>query len=122
MKVGKISFFVTLAFVLLASGVAFAETLEGTVASLDLDGKAIEVTKKAEPGAAEEKVRVSVTDTTAYSGEATALEEMIEGDLVKLEVEKDAQGNWVAKSVEVSFGEEETIPGAEEAATAPQKA
>lgn len=124
MKLSKIALLASLAIVLVASGIAFAEMVEGTVASLDLDGKAIEVTKKAEAGAAGENVRVTVSDATTYSGEVTALEEIIEGDLIKIEAEKDAQGNVVAKSVDVSFGEELPAeePAAPEAPAEPAKA
>lgn len=118
MKLSKIALLTSLAVAWVASGAAFAETVEGTVASLDLDAKAIEVTQKAEAGATGEKVRVSVNDATTYSGEVTALEEIIEGDLIKVEAEKDAQGNLMAKSVDVSFGEEEVAPAEEAAAPA----
>lgn len=104
MKVKGISFLIALALVVLASGVAFAEPLEGEVASVDLTGNTLEITKAADPATgAAESVKVSVNDTTTYSGEVTALAEVIEGDKVKLEVEKDATtGNMVAKSVDVA--------------------
>ena len=96
---------VALALVLLASGVAFAEALQGEVASVDLTGKVIKVSKTDAATGAKEEVSVSVSDTTAYSGEVTALAEVVEGDKVKLEVEKDAAGKWTAKSVDVSAAE-----------------
>lgn len=97
---------VALALVLLASGVVFAEALEGEVAGVDLTAKVIKITKTDAATGAKEELSVSVNDTTTYSGEVTALAEVIEGDKAKLEVEKDAAtGNWVAKSVEVSVAE-----------------
>ncbi len=94
---------------LLASGVAYAEMVEGSVASVDLEGKKISVTKA--DGAS---VDIWTNDATTYAGEVTALAEMIEGDEVKIEAEKDAaSGNMMAKSVEVpAFAEE--APAAEE--------
>lgn len=98
-----------LALMLVASGLAYAELVQGEVASVDLEGKAIEINKTAADaaaGAAAEKVRVSVNDKTTYAGDVTALAEVIEGDKVKIEAEKDAtSGNWVAKSVEVATAE-----------------
>ena len=97
---------VAVALTLLASGAALADTLEGEVVSVDLTGKAMKVAKTDAATGAKEELSVSVTDTTTYSGEVTALAEVIEGDQVKLEVEKDAAtGNWVAKSVDVSVVE-----------------
>ena len=93
------------AMLALVSGIAYAETLQGEVTNVDLEGKAIEI-QKADAAGAKEAVKVSVNDATTYSGEVTALEEMIEGDAVKLEAEKDAAtGNWLAKSVDVSAAE-----------------
>lgn len=98
---------VLLAVAFLASGVAYAEVVEGTVASVDLAGKALKVTKTDAATGASEEVSISVNDTTTYSGEVTALAEVIEGDTVKVEAEKDAaSGNWVAKSVDVVAIEE----------------
>ena len=106
MKNKGMCLWVALALVLLASGVAFAETLEGEVASVDLTAQVMKVTKTDAATGAKEEVSVSVSDTTTYSGEVTALAEVIEGDKVKLEVEKDAAtGNWMAKSVDVSIVE-----------------
>ena len=105
MKKG-ISLAVVLALALFASGVAFAEALEGEVASVDLTAKILKVAKKDAATGASETVSVSVSDKTTYTGEVTALAEVIEGDKVKLDVEKDAtSGNWVAKSVEVAAAE-----------------
>lgn len=99
----KVCFVLVLALVALASGVAFAETVEGTVASVDLAGNMLKITKTDAATGATEEVSVSVTDTTTYAGEVTALAEVIEGDDVKVEAEKDAAtGNWVASSVEVA--------------------
>lgn len=106
MKAYQVTAWALLAFVALTSGVAYAEPLQGEVVSIDLEGNAIEVAKTDAATGATENVRISVTDTTTYAGDVTALEEMIEGDIVKLEVEKDAtSGNWAAKSVEVSTAE-----------------
>lgn len=106
MKIHKISTLVLLAVVMLASGIAYAELVQGEVTNVDLEGNALEVQKKDATTGATESLRISVSDTTAYSGEVTALAEMIEGDVVKIEADKDAtSGNWVAKSVEVSAGE-----------------
>lgn len=101
---------VVLALMLVVSGLAYAELVEGEVTSVDLEGKALEVNKKTDAAATAdataEKVRISVDDQTTYAGEVTALAEMIEGDQVKIEAEKDAtSGNWVAKSVEVATAE-----------------
>ena len=97
---------VVMALALLASGVAFAEALEGEVASVDLTGKALKITKTDTATGAKEEVNVTVSDTTTYSGEVTALAEVVEGDKVKLDVEKDAtSGNWMAKSVDVAAAE-----------------
>lgn len=105
MKIRTISI-LTLLAVLIASGLAFAEMIEGEVTNVDLEGNAIDVQKGGAAAGATETMHISVSDTTTYSGEVTALAEMIEGDLVKVEAEKDAaSGNWVAKSVEVSVGE-----------------
>lgn len=105
MKNRGMCFLVALALVFLASGVAFAEALEGEVTSIDLAAKMIKVTKTDAATAAKEELSISVSDTTTYSGEVTALAEMVEGDKVKLEVEKDAGGKWVAKSVNVAVVE-----------------
>ncbi len=98
---------VVLALMLAATGLAYAELVEGEVASVDLEGKAIEVNKAgAAAGAAAEKVRISVNDKTTYAGDVTALAEVIEGDKVKVDADKDAtSGSWVAKSVEVATAE-----------------
>ncbi|MBI4115857.1 MAG: hypothetical protein HY447_04700 [Candidatus Omnitrophica bacterium] len=101
MKSTKMALFVVMALALLASGVAYAEAVQGTVASVDLAGNTLTVTKTDVAGATEE-VSITVNDTTTYSGEVTSLAEVIEGDDVTLEAEKDAvTGNWVAKSVDV---------------------
>jgi len=103
----KISFVLAVALVLMASGAAFADMVEGTVASVDLAGKALQVTKTDAATGATEEVSISVSDTTTYAGEVTALAEVIEGDAVKIEAEKDAAtGNWVAKSVDVAAAAE----------------
>ncbi len=105
MKSRKIAVLALLAIALLVSGVAYAETIEGKVASVDLQGKSLEVTKSDASGATQ-NVKVSVSDATTYAGEVTALAEVIEGDKVKVEADKDAaSGNWVAKSVNVSAAE-----------------
>ena len=97
---------VAFALTLMASGVAFAEALQGEVVSVDLTGKALKISKADAATGAKEEVSVSVNDTTTYSGEVTALAEVVEGDKVKLDVEKDAtSGNWVAKSVDVAAAE-----------------
>jgi len=102
----KVSLFLALALVLTMSGVAFAETVQGTVSSVDLAGKVLKVSKKDAATGAAEDVSISVNDTTTYTGEVTALAEVIEGDTVKIEADKDAtSGNWVAKSVEVAATE-----------------
>lgn len=101
MKNAKLCLLMALAVVLLASGVAFAEALEGKVSGVDLAGKMLKVDKTDAAGKTE-TLSVSVDDKTTYAGEVTALAEVIEGDQVKLDAEKDAtSGNWVAKSVEV---------------------
>lgn len=105
MKKKGICFLVALALVLAASGVAFAETVQGEVTSVDLTGKMLKVTKTVAATGAKEEASVWVSDTTTYSGEVTALAEVVEGDKVKLEVEKNPEGKWVAKSVEVSAAE-----------------
>ena len=105
MKTKSISFLMGIALAFLALGVAYAETLEGTVAKIDLGQNTFEIEK-----ADGTKMNVWVTEKTAYSGEITALEEMIEGDPVKLEGSQDrSSGNWVARSVDVTLpeGEEE---------------
>lgn len=100
------SLFLAVAVALLVSGVAFADTVQGTVASVDLAGKVIKVSKTDAATGATEEVSISVNDTTTYSGEVTALAEVIEGDKVKVEATKDAtSGNWVAKSVDVASEE-----------------
>lgn len=102
----KVSLFLALALVLTASGVAFAETVEGTVSSVDLAGKLLKVSKTDAATGASEEVSITVNDSTTYSGEVTALAEVIEGDTVKIEADKDAtSGNWVAKSVDVAATE-----------------
>ena len=107
MKSNKIAVLTLLAFAVVMSGVAYAEMVEGKVASVDLEGKALEIAKTDAASGATENVRITVTDTTAYSGEVTALAEVIEGDKVKVEADKDAAtGNWVAKSVDVSAATE----------------
>ena len=107
MKMHKIAALALLAVVLVASGAAYADWVEGTVKSVDLTGKALEISKRDAAGGTTEDVKISVSDATTYSGEVTALEEVIEGDVVKIEAEKDAaSGNWVAKSVDVTAPEE----------------
>ncbi len=102
----KVSLFLALALVLTMSGVAFAETVQGTVSSVDLAGKVLKVSKKDAATGAAADVSISVNDSTTYAGEVTALAEVIEGDTVKIEADKDAtSGNWVAKSVEVAATE-----------------
>ena len=97
---------VIVALALFASGVAFAEALQGEVSSVDLTGKALKITSTDAATGAKSVVNVTVSDTTTYSGEVTALAEVVEGDKVKLEVEKDAtSGNMVAKSVNVAAAE-----------------
>lgn len=97
---------VVMALALLASGVAYAEALEGEVVSVDLTGKALKISKTDAATGAKEEVSVTVNDATTYSGEVTALAEVVEGDQVKMEVEKDAaSGNTVAKSVDVAAAE-----------------
>lgn len=94
-----------IALAFLTLGVAYAETLEGTVTEIDLGQNTFEIGK-----ADGTKVNVWVTERTTYSGEITALEEMIEGDPVKLDGSQDrATGNWVARAVDVTLpeGEEE---------------
>lgn len=103
MKSHRIAVLALLAFAFLVSGVAYADAVEGKVVSVDLEGQAIEIAKTDAATGATENVRVSVSDTTAYSGEVTALAEVIEGDTIKVEADKDAaSGNWVAKSVDIS--------------------
>lgn len=105
MKLGKVTWLVLAMFLSLSAGVAYAEAVQGEVTNVDLEGKAIDVEKTDAQGA-KEILKISVDDTTTYSGEVTALEEMIEGDAVKIEADKDATtGNWVAKSVAVSVPE-----------------
>lgn len=109
MKTGKTVLFLALAVAVLATGVAYAENVQGHVISVDLAAKTIKISKAPEqPDAPPEVVTVWVNDTTTYSGEATVLAEVIEGDNVSLDVVKDeASGNWIAKSVNVtSFNEE----------------
>ena len=99
----KISLVLAVAVALFASGVAYAETVEGKVASVDLAGKALKITKANAATGTNEEVNIAVSDTTTYTGEVTALAEVIEGDTVKVEADKDATtGNWMAKSVEVA--------------------
>jgi hypothetical protein len=113
----KLSLFLVLAVALAFAGLAYAETIEGTVASIDLAGKMIKVSKTDAATGATEELSISVSDTTAYAGEVTALDELLEGDEVKLDAEKDAAtGSWVAKSVEVPVAPE----AAEEAPEAPE--
>lgn len=108
------------------SGVAYAEMVEGTVQTIDLAGKTFKVTKTDAATGATEELTVSVSDATTYAGEVTAFDELLEGDEVKIEAEKDAAtGNWTAKSVEVPLieaGEEEVAEEAPEAAEAPREA
>ncbi|MBI2167699.1 MAG: hypothetical protein HYU34_05620 [Candidatus Omnitrophica bacterium] len=108
MKVNKLIALAVLALMVLPCGIVLAETVEGNVASVDLDGNKLEVTTKNAQTGAEEKVAVSVSDTTVFSGDAASLAEVVEGDIAKLEVEKDtASGSSVAKSVEITIPEEE---------------
>lgn len=92
------------ALMLTASGVAYAETVKGEVASVDLEGKVIGVTTTDAAGAATTS-NVSVSDTTTYSGEVTALAELVEGDQVTIEATADAEGKWTATSVDVAAAE-----------------
>ena len=106
MKANKITALAVLALMLIASGVAFAEMVEGTVANVDLAGKVLKVTKTDAATGANEEVSIWVSDSTTYAGEVTALAEVVEGDKVKIEAEKDAaSGNWMAKSVDVAAAE-----------------
>lgn len=108
MKNHKMLALALLAVMLIATGVAYAELVEGEVTAVDLAGNLLKVSKAAAEGAAAEEVSIGVNDTTTYSGEVTALAEVVEGDKVKIEAEKDAAtGNWVAKSVDVAAIEEE---------------
>lgn len=105
----KLTLFIAVAL-LCVSGAAYAEMIEGSVTAVDLEGKKVSVTK-----ADGSSVDVWVADATTYAGEVTALAEVIEGDDVKVEAEKDAaSGNLTAKSLEVPTPTEEW-PAAEEA-------
>ena len=107
MKANKMVALAVLAVMVLVSGAAYAETIQGEVASVDLAGKMLKVTKGGEAAGAKETLNISVSDATTYSGEVTALAEVVEGDKVKIEADKDAaSGNWMAKSVDVSAAEE----------------
>lgn len=97
------------AVLLLVSGVASADAIQGEVVNVDLEGNALEVKQAAQEGAAGENVRVAVSETTAYSGEVTAFAEIIEGDTAKIDATKDASGNWVANSVDISVEEMEEV-------------
>jgi len=99
----KLCLVLAIAVAFLASGIAYADMVDGTVTSVDLTGNVLKVSKTDAATGATEEVSIGVNDTTTYSGEVTALAEVIEGDTVKIEAEKDAAtGNWVAKSVDVA--------------------
>jgi hypothetical protein len=104
----KFAFFLAVALAF-ASGVAYAELVEGKVVSVDLAGNKLSITK-ADGTSAD----VTVSDATSYAGDVTALAEMLEGDEVKIEAEQDAaSGSWTAKSVEVPVpAEAEAAPEA----------
>jgi hypothetical protein len=120
----KLAFIIAVAVAFGLSGVAYAEMVEGTVETIDLAGKTFKVTKTEAATGATEELTVAVSDATTYAGEVTAFDELLEGDEVKIEAEKDAAtGNWTAKSVEVPLievGEEETAEEAPEEAEAPE--
>lgn len=99
--------FLLVALMLVASGVAFAEMVEGEVTAVDLAGNSLTIAKTDAATGATENVAISVSDATTYSGEVTALAEVIEGDKVKVEADKDAtSGKLTAKSVDVAAIEE----------------
>lgn len=107
MKAHKIAALALAAAVVLTCGAAYAELVEGKVVSVNLDGNSLDVEKKDAATGATEKVSISVSDATTYSGEVTALAEVIEGDAVKVEADKDAtSGKWTAKSVDVAAAPE----------------
>jgi hypothetical protein len=99
------------ALLLVLSGVAFADMVSGTVASIDVDGKSFELEQLNPDTGIAEKVRIWVSDTTTYPEDIAGLEDLIEGDAVELEVDKDAAtGNWIVKSVQFSEEEYEEAP------------
>ncbi len=115
----KLTLFLALTMAL--CGVAYAETIEGTVAGVDLAGSALKISKTDAATGITEELSISVNDTTAYAGDVTALDELVEGDEVKLEAEKDeATGSWVAKSVEVPVAPELAEEAPEAAPAAPE--
>lgn len=110
MKINKLIAIAILAIMLVPCGIVFADTVEGTASNVDLDANKIEVATKNATTGAEEKVTVSITDKTTFTGDAASLAEVIEGDAVKLEVTKDeAAGTLSATSAAVTFAEEETV-------------
>lgn len=106
MKWNRILGLALMAAVLVAAGAAYAETIQGEVVNVDLEGSALEV-KPAGGAEKAENLRIAVSETTAYSGEVTAFAEIIEGDIAKIEATKDASGKLTASSVDISVEEEE---------------
>jgi ribosomal protein L12E/L44/L45/RPP1/RPP2 len=83
-------------------GIASAKTVSGKVTAVDAAAKTLSVSQTDELTGVEEKVTVSVTDTTAFSG-VTGLDGVNVDDEVTVEATEDAAtGTWNAVSVSSS--------------------
>jgi hypothetical protein len=95
----RISIFTALALAIFA-GQAYAETIRGTVSSVDPDGKSIQVSRVSENGSGSEDVKVSLKDDTRLNGVTTA-SELLSGQSVSVEAEQNFFTRaWSADSID----------------------
>ncbi|GEM_PF-3159005 len=90
-------FAMLVAALIILSGTAFADTVSGTYAGTQNDGKSIWVNTKDAAGA-DQKAEIWVAAETTWEG-ITSTGELVEGDALVIEALQDDQGNWKAASV-----------------------
>lgn len=89
------------------SGVAFADTVSGTVKTLDPTTSSLEVSQANAAG----DVKVSFDSATTYEGIVTSAE-LKTGNEVTIEATKDESGNLKASSIKVTSMEAPAVPEA----------
>lgn len=84
------------------AGQAYAETIQGTVTSVDPDGKSFQVSRVSENGSGSEDVKVNLKDDTQYNG-VQAVSEIQTGQNVTIEADQNFfTRSWAAKSVDTN--------------------
>jgi hypothetical protein len=97
----RLSLLSVLAFSLFVTAFAYAETIEGSVVSVDPANNSIQLTKNNAAGNAE-KVNVTVKEGTRFSG-VQSLDDLKPGDTVKVEADQNFFTRaWSATSVQTS--------------------